>query len=175
MNSPGCCLHPYLLTKRLLGDQAACFPEPVASFLSLGPQPLCTHSRYQGLIILKYCSLGLTAMSPTKMQKSYKLLYFFKSKQFKIGLPFHIFIQSGLMRPCLYYIFHPCHLWLSQHYEDVLQIGINGNIKILAIYQRSSRQVDLCYTCPQCNTSRIFHISLDRTIFLPKSVKSNRR
>lgn len=80
VNSPECCLHVYLLTKRLLVDhQTTQLPEPLVSFLSPGPLPPCTHSRYRGLIILKYCSLGLTAISPTKMQKSYKLLYFLRA------------------------------------------------------------------------------------------------
>lgn len=122
--------------------------------------------RYWDLITLKYCFFRIDCHLPNKDAEILQTFIFFKSKQFKIGLPFHIFIQSGLMCPCLYYIFHPCHLWLSQHYEDVLQISINGNIKTLAIYQRSSRQVDLCYIHPQWNTSGIFHISLYRAIFL---------
>lgn len=163
---PGCSLPVSWQRDLFLVDhQATWSPEPPASFCSLGP-PTAVHS-YAGLVTLKYGSLGRTAISPTKMQASYKLFYiFFKNKQFKIGLPFHIFIQSRLMCPCLYYIFHPCHLWLSQHYEDVLQISVNGNIQTLAIYQRGSRRADLCYTHPQGNASGIFHISLDRAIFL---------
>jgi hypothetical protein len=132
------------------------------------PRPLllCTNSSYGELVTWNMAPSDWLLFAQLRGRNLKNFYIFFKSKQFKIGLPFHIFIQSGLMWPCLYCIFHCCHFWLSQHYEDVLPTGINGNIKTLAVYQRSSRQVDLCYTHPRCNIFGIFHISLDRTIFL---------
>lgn len=132
------------------------------------PRPLflCTNSRSRERVTWNMALSDWLLLPQLRCRNLTNFYIFFKSQQFKIGLPFHIFIQSGLMRPCLYCLLHPCRFWLSQHYEDVLQIGINGNIKTLAVCQRSSRQVDLCYTHPRRNMSGIFHISLDRTIFL---------
>lgn len=110
MNSPGCGLHVDLLTKRHPGDRQA-IRSPKPSFL-VQPRPTtAVHTlkapkpHYPEILLFRpHCHVS---NEDTKILQTF---IFFKSKQFKIGLPFHIFIQSRLMCPCLYYIFHPCHL-----------------------------------------------------------------
>lgn len=164
MRIPAC--HPKAgLIRKLLEDtkvmlQGSGFISQPRSLL------LCTNSSYWELVTWNVGPSDCLLFLQLRGRNLTNFYIFFKSKQFKIGLPFHIFIQSGLMCPCLYCIFHRCHFWLSQHYEDVLPTSINGSIKTLAVCQRSSRQVDLCDAHPRRNMSGKFHISLDRTIFL---------